>query len=214
MAPCRAVVVGLLVRCLARPTVAFTGAGLRRRQHLPAAATRLASAVRGEPDRPPTLPSGAFRPKQSLGQNYLSDQNYVLKITSALRTDEDGDDAAAAAAAGGGGAAATPAAERGARVVELGPGLGALTRVLLREHPAMLAIEIDERAVALLRERHPSLTVLSSDVLQVSRSSVSPSPSPSLGRDAEAPVSHSRARSPPERSTTRSSPRCAAGRCT
>ena len=32
----------------------------------------------------PKLPKGAFSPKQSLGQNYLSDQNYVLKIVNAL----------------------------------------------------------------------------------------------------------------------------------
>ena len=34
--------------------------------------------------RPPTLPSQEFKPKQSLGQNFLSDQNYVLKICNAL----------------------------------------------------------------------------------------------------------------------------------
>jgi hypothetical protein len=31
-------------------------------------------------DRPFSLPPGEFRPKQSLGQNFLSDQNYVMKI--------------------------------------------------------------------------------------------------------------------------------------
>jgi hypothetical protein len=36
-------------------------------------------------DRPFTLPPGAFRPKQSLGQNFLSDQNYVLKICDAFQ---------------------------------------------------------------------------------------------------------------------------------
>lgn len=35
-------------------------------------------------NRPPTLPSQEFRPKQSLGQNFLADQNYVLKIVDAL----------------------------------------------------------------------------------------------------------------------------------
>ena len=37
-----------------------------------------------ELDRPYTLPPGEFRPKQSLGQNFLSDQNYVNKIVDAL----------------------------------------------------------------------------------------------------------------------------------
>lgn len=53
------------------------------------------------------LKKGEFRPKQSLGQNYLSDQNYVLKICNHF-----GD-----------------TSERGRRVVELGPGTGALTQV-------------------------------------------------------------------------------------
>jgi hypothetical protein len=35
-------------------------------------------------DRPFTLPSGEFKPKQSLGQNFLSDQIYVLKIVDAF----------------------------------------------------------------------------------------------------------------------------------
>lgn len=61
-------------------------------------------------DRPYTLPPGEFKPKQSLGQNYLSDQNYVLKIVNAFSTDE----------------------VESNRVVEIGPGLGALTRVLVR----------------------------------------------------------------------------------
>jgi hypothetical protein len=34
--------------------------------------------------RPPTLPSQEFRPKQSLGQNFLCDQNYVMKIVQSL----------------------------------------------------------------------------------------------------------------------------------
>ena len=38
-----------------------------------------------EKDRPFTLPPGEFKPKQSLGQNFLSDQNYVLKIVDSFR---------------------------------------------------------------------------------------------------------------------------------
>jgi Ribosomal RNA adenine dimethylase len=57
--------------------------------------------------RPPTLPAGEFRPKQSLGQNFLSDQNYVMKICNSFRDNSEG----------------------GRGVVELGPGAGALTQV-------------------------------------------------------------------------------------
>jgi Ribosomal RNA adenine dimethylase len=57
--------------------------------------------------RPPTLPAGEYRPKQSLGQNFLSDQNYVMKICNSFRDTSEG----------------------GKAVVELGPGAGALTQV-------------------------------------------------------------------------------------
>lgn len=39
------------------------------------------------PDRPFSLPPGKFRPKQSLGQNFLSDQNYVIKIVDSMPGD-------------------------------------------------------------------------------------------------------------------------------
>ena len=52
-------------------------------------------------------------------------------------------------------------------MVELGPGPGALTRVLHRRYPEMLAVEIDSRAVAVLNEALPNLRVVQSDVLQV-----------------------------------------------
>ena len=95
------------------------------------------------PDRPFSLPPGEFRPKQSLGQNFLSDQNYVLKLVNRL---ED-------------------SSKDGSRVVELGPGPGALTRKLFERYPRMTAVEIDQRAVSFLREKLPGLKVLHKDVL-------------------------------------------------
>ena len=86
-----------------------------------------------ERDRPFTLPSGKFKPIQSLGQNFLSDQNYVLKICDAFTDDS----------------------LRGKNVVEIGPGPGALTRVLYPRYPNMTAIEIDKRAVDFLYEKLP-----------------------------------------------------------
>lgn len=97
------------------------------------------------PDRPFTLPPGKFRPKQSLGQNFLSDQNYVVKICDALNDDS----------------------ENGCRVVEVGPGPGALSRVLSVKYPSMTAIELDQRAVAFLGEKLPALKVIHQDVLEV-----------------------------------------------
>jgi ribosomal RNA small subunit methyltransferase A len=79
-----------------------------------------------------------------LGQNYLSDQNYVLKICDAFQDDSEG----------------------GHRVVEIGPGMGALTRVLMRKYPKMTAIEIDERSVRFLNEKLPGLNVLNQDIMK------------------------------------------------
>lgn len=115
-----------------------------RRKPRPTKTEDSESEESSEPDRPFTLPPGQHRPKQSLGQNYLSDQNYVLKICDAFQDDS----------------------QDGHRVVEIGPGLGALTRVLLRKYPKMTAIEIDERSIKILKEKLPELQVIHQDVLQ------------------------------------------------
>mmetsp|Transcript_17043 Transcript_17043/g.32083 ORF Transcript_17043/g.32083 Transcript_17043/m.32083 type:complete len:327 (+) Transcript_17043:173-1153(+) len=105
---------------------------------------RTARRISGEPDRPFTLPPNEFKPKQSLGQNFLSDQNYVRKIVKMFSDDSEG----------------------GKRVVELGPGAGAITRELFKKYPLMGAVEIDQRAVSFLQQKLPSLDVTHQDVLQ------------------------------------------------
>jgi 16S rRNA (adenine1518-N6/adenine1519-N6)-dimethyltransferase len=105
----------------------------------------------------PRLPAGTYRPKQSLGQNYLKDPNTVAKLLRAFHQDAishltSADD------------------DRSVKhVVELGPGAGALTDKLVETYGAetLQCIEIDERSVALLRDKHPSLNVQHADVLQV-----------------------------------------------
>jgi len=101
------------------------------------------TSVADTKNRPYTLPPGLFRPKQSLGQNYLSDQNYVLKICDTF----------------------SDSSEEGLRAVEIGPGMGALTRVLVKRYPKMTAIEIDQRSVAFLNEKMPELDVKLCDAL-------------------------------------------------
>jgi hypothetical protein len=39
---------------------------------------------------PPRLAAGEFKPKQSLGQNFLTDPNYILKIVRSLNDDSPG----------------------------------------------------------------------------------------------------------------------------
>lgn len=99
----------------------------------------------------PKLPSGSYRPKQSLGQNYLQDANTVAKILRAFHKD------------------ATRDAPDVTQVVELGPGAGALTDKLVETYGTerLQCIEIDERSVAILDEKHPGLRIRHEDVLQV-----------------------------------------------
>jgi len=148
--------------CLPLVTEAFLPGGVRSsRSYLQRTATPVDEGEEGvqESTLDGKTPKLAFKPKQSLGQNYLSDQNYVLKICNALGegSNEAAREEAKAIAAEGG----------GNRVVELGPGAGALSRVLVDRYPKMLAIELDGRAIELLGDSLPQLTVLESDVLQV-----------------------------------------------
>lgn len=84
----------------------------------------------------------SIRPLKHLGQNFLTDQNIARKIVAAVPAPPD------------------------ARVVEIGPGTGALTALLAERFPDLVALEVDERAVAVLRERMPSLDVRTVDVLR------------------------------------------------
>jgi ribosomal RNA small subunit methyltransferase A len=101
----------------------------------------------------PQLPSKTYRPKQSLGQNYLKDPNTVAKIVRAFHAD------------------ASPHYPDGvvSRIIELGPGAGALTDKLVESYgeSTVTAIEIDPRSVELLKDKHSGLDVRLQDVLQV-----------------------------------------------
>jgi len=66
---------------------------------------------------------------KSLGQNFLHDQNQLRRIVAAAEL------------------------TRADSVLEIGPGLGPLTELLLEQAARVLAIEKDARLVAVLRER-------------------------------------------------------------
>jgi 16S rRNA (adenine1518-N6/adenine1519-N6)-dimethyltransferase len=90
----------------------------------------------------PDRPFDALAPKQSLGQNFMADPNTIRKVADTLQAGAD------------------------AHVVEIGPGMGALTEVLLQRYPTFLALEIDERAVAYLRHHYPNADIRHVDVLE------------------------------------------------
>ena len=117
--------------------------------YVPPAATA-ATATLVEASATPQLPSGSYKPKQSLGQNYLRDGNTVAKIIRAFHEDATRD---------------RPIE----KIVELGPGAGALTDKLVETYgtEALQCIEIDDRSVEILSDKHPGLRVRHDDVLQV-----------------------------------------------
>lgn len=81
---------------------------------------------------------------KSLGQNFLHDGNQLRRIIAAAEL------------------------APGDLVLEIGPGLGPLTELLLAEGARVLAIERDARLIAVLRERfanQPNLTLLHDDAL-------------------------------------------------
>lgn len=114
----------------------------------------------------PKLPSKTYKPKQSLGQNYLKDPNTVAKIIRAFHADAT---RGGGFAAGGGGCAEDPATAAVRGIVELGPGAGALTDRLVETYGCdhLQAIEIDDRSVEILAGRQPDLRVRHGDVLQI-----------------------------------------------
>jgi 16S rRNA (adenine1518-N6/adenine1519-N6)-dimethyltransferase len=83
------------------------------------------------------------RPRKRFGQNFLVDAGVIAAVVAAIRP------------------------ERGERVVEIGPGLGALTRPLLAATGQMDAIEIDrDLAKALTDEFGDHVTLHVTDVLK------------------------------------------------
>ena len=84
--------------------------------------------------------------KKQLGQHFLADAHYVEKIVLAVNPKD------------------------GERLVEVGPGQGAITFPLLRRHPKLTVIEFDRDLIAPLTAAAAplgELTIVHRDVLQV-----------------------------------------------
>jgi 16S rRNA (adenine1518-N6/adenine1519-N6)-dimethyltransferase len=85
-------------------------------------------------------------PRKSLGQNFLTDPRAAQAIVSAASI------------------------QPGDAVIEVGPGLGALTGLLCQHASRVLAVEVDSGLAAELRATlgaHHNLTILQADILQV-----------------------------------------------
>ena len=85
-----------------------------------------------------------MRAKKALSQNWLIDANLANKLVDALQLKE------------------------GDEVLEVGPGTGALTTLLLERGAKVVAVELDEDCVQFLRQKfdgHPRLRLISGDFL-------------------------------------------------
>ncbi|GAJ27328.1 dimethyladenosine transferase [Liquorilactobacillus sucicola DSM 21376 = JCM 15457] len=83
--------------------------------------------------------------KKSLGQNFLTDVNVLKKIVNAAQVDENDD------------------------VIEIGPGIGALTEQIAKKAHSVLALELDDRLIPVLSETlapYDNIQVLRQDVLK------------------------------------------------
>ncbi|MEW8987739.1 MAG: rRNA adenine dimethyltransferase family protein, partial [Bacillus sp. (in: firmicutes)] len=86
-----------------------------------------------------------FSFKKSLGQNFLIDTNILKRIVDhANLTEKSG-------------------------AIEIGPGIGALTEQLARNSEKVVAFEIDQRLLPILKETlapYPNTTIIHEDVLK------------------------------------------------
>ncbi len=91
-------------------------------------------------------------PKKSLGQNFLKDPHYLAKIVEAARIGPKD------------------------QVIEIGPGLGHLTRALADTGCSLLLLELDDRLILRLNEEfgpRPAVQVVHADALEYEYSGLS-----------------------------------------
>ncbi|MBA3926990.1 16S rRNA (adenine(1518)-N(6)/adenine(1519)-N(6))-dimethyltransferase RsmA [Listeria rustica] len=84
--------------------------------------------------------------KKSLGQNFLIDSNILRRITETAELDKETD------------------------VIEIGPGIGALTEHLARTSKRVLAFEIDQRLMSILPDTlaaYDNIEIVNEDILKV-----------------------------------------------
>ncbi len=92
-----------------------------------------------------TIKASKIELKKSLGQNFLTDVNIVKKIVNTANVDKQ------------------------TSVIEIGPGIGALTEILLEEANDVTAVEIDRRLIPILEDTfsEANFQVINQDFLTI-----------------------------------------------
>ncbi|HWA06067.1 MAG TPA: 16S rRNA (adenine(1518)-N(6)/adenine(1519)-N(6))-dimethyltransferase RsmA [Ignavibacteria bacterium] len=83
------------------------------------------------------------RPKKSLGQNYLIDENICRNIVDTFEI------------------------EQGEHIIEIGPGRGALTKYILQKTSNLTVIELDRNNCTFLKDLFPGLNIVNADFLKL-----------------------------------------------
>ena len=84
-----------------------------------------------------------LRPRKSLGQNFLQDENITRKIVRAI------------------------CPQPSDVMLEIGPGEGALTKYLAPSVRHLIAVDVDDRVVVRMREWFPEIEVIRGDFLEI-----------------------------------------------
>jgi len=83
------------------------------------------------------------KPLKRFGQNYIRDRNVLQKIIEEFKPENDDN------------------------IIEIGPGRGALTKLILEKTDNLTAIEIDTRVIENLKTLSPKLNIVNNDFLNV-----------------------------------------------
>ncbi len=83
----------------------------------------------------------SLKPLKSLGQNFLTDENYIRKIVNAVEINSND------------------------ILIEIGPGTGALTKHFIDKNIEFYAIEKDTRAYNYLKNKYENLNIINDDIL-------------------------------------------------
>lgn len=100
------------------------------------------------------------KPKKNLGQHFLNDERIADRIANTISAAE-----------------LPSAAEKYSDlpILEIGPGMGILTRFLIESNRPLKAVELDSESVEFLNRLYPDLCVIEGDFLKMNLSDIFPS---------------------------------------
>ena len=103
------------------------------------------------PDIPALLQRYGLRPQKSLGQNFLIDETALQRVVEAAGI------------------------QTGQQVLEIGPGLGSLTRLLAERASRVVCVELDQNLLPPLAEvlqPYPNVQIVQGDILALDPSAL------------------------------------------